>query len=373
MVTWMSLCPAMSFITCGGTVVHPAVNDGRVLVTVPRNYADDGFFRRPHRGLVIGAVEDDQGVRLFGIDGRHARRRLRASAGGRLLIPRAYLLDDLTLGLLWATANLDAGLLDDDALLAEYREHLESYAKLPRSAAGRDAASDLTTVSQMWLGSDFCAKHILRHTDELSDVPVFWTSEQRGEEASTWLLFAHKYAYLQSLAERFAVSGSGLARAFCVPEEAVRDSARPERVLLLLSVALMESFGLRIDVCTDAEYSAVEGYVLEPSRRAIVANWVRTDSIWLVDVTDNRPSLWEYSEASGQARAHSVTAGADSAARLRALAAFLDLDWSWIVQRFAELAECGSAGLIQPRSRLMSAAGVDRACRFLGEMKTGRY
>jgi len=26
-------------------------------------------------------------------------------------------------------------------------------------------------------------------------MPMFWTCERRGEEASAWLFFAHKYAY----------------------------------------------------------------------------------------------------------------------------------------------------------------------------------
>ncbi len=107
-------------------------------------------------------------------------------------------------------ANLDEALLNDDGLLADLQQRLVRYEALPQSAAGRDLAADLTTVSQMWLGSDFCARHILRHLAEVSDVPVFWTREQRGEEASTWLLFAHKYHYLQAVADRFG--GTALSR-----------------------------------------------------------------------------------------------------------------------------------------------------------------
>lgn len=60
----------------------------------------------------------------------------------------------------------------------------------------------------MWLGSRFCAGHILRHTDTLTDIPAFWTREQRGEEASTSLLFAHKYA-VRACTSAMVVSGTG--------------------------------------------------------------------------------------------------------------------------------------------------------------------
>jgi hypothetical protein len=51
----------------------------------------------------------------------------------------------------------------------------------------------------------------------------------------------------------------------------------------------------------------------------------------------------------------------------RALADYLDLDWAWLVRRCHELGEYGSAGIAQPRSRLLSTDGVDQACRFLAQ------
>ena len=180
---------------------YPASNDGRIMAAVPTGFADDMFLRRPRRGLVIGITENEHGVSLFGLDSRQARRRLAgAPEGARLLMSRAYALDDLTLGILWAVANLDEALLDDDATLSDSRGQLAAYEQLPRSAAGREIAADLAPVSRMWLGSQFCASHILRHTDTLTDMPAFWTREQRGEEASTWLLFEHKYDYLRQSA-----------------------------------------------------------------------------------------------------------------------------------------------------------------------------
>jgi hypothetical protein len=53
--------------------------------------------------------------------------------------------------------------------------------------------------------------------------------------------------------------------------------------------------------------------------------------------------------------------------RMRALADYLDLDWAWLVRRCHELGEYGSAGIAQPRSRLLSTDGVDQACRFLAQ------
>jgi hypothetical protein len=66
---------------------------------------------------------------------------------------RAYALDALTLGVLWAVANLDEALLDDDATLSDSRGQLHLYEQLPRSAAGREMAADLAPMSRMWLGS----------------------------------------------------------------------------------------------------------------------------------------------------------------------------------------------------------------------------
>lgn len=347
-------------------VVCGAIDEGgRILAAVPAGLVEDPLLRRASRGLLVCVVPGRPGATSYGLDTRTARRLLaKAGPGARLVVPRAYALDDLTLGLSWAVANLDESLLGDDAVLVGHRERLAGYESFPRSAAGRDDADGLSAVSQMWLGSDFCARHILRHAERLADAPTFWTREQRGEEASTWLLFAHKYDYLRRVADRF--DGAGLARAFCIPADAVTDSPRFERALLLLAAALMESVGVRVDVCADPEYAAVEGFVLDPSRRAIVANWVGADGIWHVDVTDRRPLLREYADMTGHARAHSVTAAATAAGRLRRLADYLDLDWDWLTRRCAELGEYGMAGIAEPRSRLLSAAGVDQACRYLG-------
>jgi DNA-binding XRE family transcriptional regulator len=347
--------------------VHPAVDDGRVLAAVPPGYADDEFLRRPRRGLVIGLTADLDAGRAFGLDSRQARRRLsRGSATARLVIPRAYALDHLTLGILWACANLDQALLNDDRLIADLHGELAHLTPLPRSAVSRELAADLSPTSRMWLGSEFCARHILDRLDQVTELPEFWTREQRGEEASTWLLFDHKYTYLRAVADRFA--GRSISRAFCIPPELVVGSPKAERVLVLLAAALMESFGIDVAVCTEPEYAAVEGFVLDHRRRAIVANWVGVDGIWHVDMISNGSSIREYGDVVGFARAHSVVAGTSSRRRLLALADYLELDWRWLVSRCAELGEYGCAGIAEPRSRLLSLAGADRACRYVGAL-----
>lgn len=361
--------PAGRFVA-GSTIVgesYPARDDGRVVTSVPPSFPNSPLLRRPVRGMVVGVTDDSNGQRFFGLDNRVARARAaKAVEGAPLLIPHAYELDDLTLGVLWAVANYDDALLDDDNGLADRQPALRAFSHDARSSGGRELGADLSEASRMWLGSDFCARHILRHVDVLEDVPAFWTREQRGEEASTWLLFTHKHLYLSRTAALFRSAGTAPTRSFCVPRESVAASGRPERVLLLLSVALMECSGIRVEVCAEPEYSAIQGFALDQRRRAIVANWVGGDGIWQVDVTGHRPLLREFADAQGYATAHSVIAGPTPAARLRAFADYLDLDWNWLTRRCAELGDYGTAGLASPRSRLLSTAALDRACRFVG-------
>lgn len=218
----------------------------------------------------------------------------------------------------------------------------------------------------MWLGSDFCARHILRNVGDLNDLPLFWTREQRGEEASAWLLFRHKYEYLRRTSEQFAGTAEPLIRTFCVPEVAVRESPAPERVLLFLAVALMESLGIQVRICTEAEYSDVDGFVLFPRQRAIIANWLRSEGIWHVDTTRRRSTLREFNDAASHVEAHSVIQAPTPHGRLAALSDFLSLDWNWLRRRCRELGTGSAAGLVRPSSRLLSVAGLDAACRYVG-------
>ncbi len=84
-------------------------------------------------------------------------------------------------------------------------------------------------------------------------------------------------------------------------------------------------------------------------------------------MTDSRPTLREFSDATRYACAHSVIGAATPADRLEALTAYLDLDWTWLSARCRELGEYGCGGIVEPRSRLLSLTGLDQACRFLGQ------
>ncbi|MEU2258152.1 helix-turn-helix transcriptional regulator [Nocardia xishanensis] len=349
-------------VTIAGANIHD-----RVLA----HFEDQDFdarLRQPQRALVVATVDSSDGPVFYGMDRRRVRaRRWVANADAPLLFPRAYKLDDLTLAIAWATTNLDDALLDDDAELHATVHRIGELRKQSRSSATTEVAGELSTVSQMWLGSDVCARHILRHTAELTQQPQFWAREQRGEEASTWLLFAHKYHYLQRTSPTTATAP---IRAFCIPSDAVTDSTAHERILFLLTAALIESVGIRVAVCTEPEYTAVPGFVLDASRRAIVATWINTDQLWHVDITDHRPTIREFRDAAGWAHHHSILTGTTPIQRLRALADYLGLDWARLSARCAALADYGITGFITPRSRLLSVAGIERACRFLGDLTT---
>jgi transcriptional regulator with XRE-family HTH domain len=345
--------------------IHAATggeDSGRVLVTVRDTSRLEQFLRVPHRAMLLAVEHDASMPRSYGLDASAVRSQLaeRPRPGAVISIPRAYELDDLTYGLLWAASNLDDCLLADDATLAKNNRKLSTYERLSRSEVTREVTGDLSGVSQAWLGSSFCARHILRNFGRLGDLPLFWTREQRGEEACTWLLFAHKLAYLR--AARRYLGSTTITRAFCVPEHVVRDSPLFERVLLFLAIALMEAHGVEVKICTEQEYSDVDGFVLAPARRAIVATWVRADSIWHVDTTERRGTLAEFGEAVGHAAAHSAIASPTASGRLAALADYLELNLAWLRRRCAQLAREGCGGLIRPRSRLLAVVGVDAAC-----------
>ena len=346
------------------------ISGGRTIATVKNMLRWDEFSRCAQRGLLIAACQAPE-RRFFAIDAREARRRTGHHEPPAVAVPDAYELDDLTFGLLWACASLDAGLQADDQELTAAIGDLAPYEDLPSSAVSREAAADLGTTSQMWLGSDFCARHILRNLEGMAAAsPAFWTREQTGREACPWLLFEHKYAYLRATGSRFA-EGS-LSRMFCVPQGAVTNSPLYERVLLLLAVALMEATGINVKVCEDPAYSDVEGFVLSGHNQAIIANWVRGEGIWHVDTARRASVLSDFREASGYASAHSVIDAPSPGARLRALAGYLDVDWAWLQRRCLALAQVGTASLLRPRSRHMLTAGVDTACSYVAEVDAAR-
>jgi hypothetical protein len=338
--------------------------NGRAVTEVKDLLRWEEFARVGGRGLLVSACRQAGRPRFFVMDSREARRRAALHGGAAVPIPEAYELDDLTFALLWACASLDTGLQADDQELTVAVAELSPYEELPSSAVSREAAANLGATAHMWLGSDFCARHILRNMERLPDIPVFWTREQTGSEASPWLLFDHKYAYLRATRDRF--DGGSLSRMFCVPRRAVDGSPLHERMLLLLTIALMEATGIGVTVCDDPAYSDVEGFVLGGPSQAIIANWVRGEGIWHVDTASRTSVLSDFREVSGHASAHSVIDAPSPRGRLRALAHYLDINWPWLQGRCQQLANAGTAGLLRPRSRHISTAGVDVACAYIG-------
>ena len=183
-----------------------------------------------------------------------------------------------------------------------------------------------------------------------------------------WLLFRHKYAYLEKTSSPFAGLPGHPRRAFCIPEAAVVASPAFERILLFLAAALMESLGIRVAVCTEPEYSTLEGFVLAPGQRAVIANWVRSEAIWHVDTTARHSLLSAFADAAGHVSAHSAIEAADPTGRLVALASYLGLDWRWIRRRCRELSPHGCRGFARPRSRLLSVSGIDAACQYVAAL-----
>jgi hypothetical protein len=147
----------------------------------------------------------------------------------------------------------------------------------------------------------------------------------------------------------------------------VRACESYERILLFLTVALMEMYGVKVWLTTEPEYQEVEGFVLARNQ-AILANWVREESVWRVGTTTARRDVAPYKEAIGHARAHSLIDGPTPKARLQALAAYLDLDWTWLSGRCHALAEEGITSMLRPRSRLLTLKALDQTLRFIGSL-----
>jgi hypothetical protein len=76
----------------------------------------------------------------------------------------------------------------------------------------------------------------------------------------------------------------------------------------------------------------------------------------------------ELTGVAGDVADRSIVKAATPAARLRLLADYLDLPWAWLVARCEALASNGATGLIRPRSRMISTAGLDAACAYMGSL-----
>jgi hypothetical protein len=346
-----------TFLGAGLVVQHCEANssvDGRIVPDVGDRAA--AVLTRPDLRTVLVATDRGADVQArYLLDGRTFISRRPASAE----VPAAFILDDFTIGIVWAVTNTDTAILADDMALDFYRRRLVRYEDLPSSSATQSEAPDLNEISRQWLGSYFCAGHITRNLSRLSSPPIFWTRERRGEEAASWLLWTHKLEYLRHTSSALP----GLKRGFCVPEHEVHASPRYERVVLLLAMALMEAFGVTVEVSVEPDFQDIEGFVL--GETAIVANWLRAPGLWYVETHAPVSRRSVYAEVAQRSSAHSIIAQPTPARRLEAMAGYLDIPWPWFRKRCQELAYGGVDGLAHPRSRLLSTEGLTRALQYV--------
>ncbi|MEV6273387.1 hypothetical protein AB0L64_39895 [Kribbella sp. NPDC051936] len=316
----------------------------------------DASLNRPDRRSLVVVADHEQ--RHYVADGRRFVDRAGYRAGPQP-ISEAAVLDDLTMGIIWATMNTDVALLADDTQLMSSQARLAHHEGRRTSDVPLSDVPTLNAVSGQWLGSRFCARHISRNLERLSGEPFFWTRERRGEEAASWLLWRHKFEYLRRTSRWFP----GMRRGFCVSEADVAESPTYERVLLLLAAALMEAFGITVGVSAEPEHAEFEGFVL--ADEAIVANWLGGSGLWYVDASapPSRRSLFR--EIAGQVSAESVIGEATAEGRLRALAGYLNISWQWFQRRCVQLATAGVDDIAHPRSRLLSTQGLNTAIRYV--------
>lgn len=329
------------------------------------------FTHARRRAVIIAALGAHGADDLYVIDAAHARRQLLMPID-RLPIPVAYQLDPLVYALLWAAFNVDDSLLADDQALHVEQQHLEAHLAQSRSAVARAAYPDLTNVGAAWLGSHASASYLRRHLDTASAPPLLWSRVQYGGQAAGWLLFTERHQVLQLMQECSAGSEGTAGCVFCVPESAVKNSEPYERILLLLALALMESYGLTVHVCTEQAYSNAAEFILAPQRLAVVADWLSPDAVWHVDSTTSRGEINALTHALDHARSHSITSARTPHERLRQAANYLECDWDWLVVRCQEVGTYGISGLLQLRSHLIQPRGIERALSFLGESASAK-
>ncbi|BCL28583.1 hypothetical protein ACFFS2_30405 [Streptomyces aurantiacus] len=325
------------------------------------------FTQSRRRALLLGSLGAQGASDMYALDAAHARRQL-AMPVQRLPIPIPYRLDYVTYALLWAGLNVDDSLLADDRALHVEQQSLESHLEQGRSSAARTAYADLSNVGALWLGSRTCAAFVHRHLNVGKVSSVMWSRMQFGEQAAAWLLFRERHGIQQLMQDRsFGLDGTP-GCALCVPESAVHSSEPYERLLLLLAVALMESYGLNVWVCAEEDYSRLPEFHLGSDQRVIVADWLDPDAVWNVESIGGRGATDAFAQAIHHAQVRSVASGATPHERIRALADYLGLspEWAGLVTRCRELGSYGTAGLLRTRSRLIHTGEIDRALQFLG-------
>ncbi|MFF4966193.1 hypothetical protein [Streptomyces sp. NPDC001037] len=329
------------------------------------------FTHARRRAMLLGALGARGVEDLYVLDAAHVRRQLTVSVTGTS-IPAVYRLDDLTYALLWAMLNVDDSLLADDFALHAERQRTEVLLSQERSAAARAAYPDLSAVGVTWLGSHACTTFLRSRLKAPDTAPLMWSRVQFGEQAAPWLFFRERQRVLQLLSEHSATNGGTAGCVFCVPESAIKSSEPYERLLFLLLLALMESYGIDVWVCPEGGYVDMQEFVLVPGSHALIVDWMSPDAVWHVESTENRGVMRVRSEALGDARTRSVTTGRSPQERLRQAAEYLQCNWIQLVGRCRELSTYGTFGLLLPRSRLIHTQEIERALAFLASANPAR-
>ncbi|NIK61290.1 hypothetical protein [Kribbella shirazensis] len=152
-------------------------------------------------------------------------------------------------------------------------------------------------------------------------------------------------------------------RGFYISDADVAESPAYERMLLLLTAALMEAFGITVQLSAEPEHGQVEGFVL--GGEAIVANWLGGPELWSVDASAPPSRRSVFRDVVEQVSVASLVAQVRSKRRLQMLAAYLNVPWAWFQRRCEELAVAGVDDLAHPRSRLLSTSGLNTAIRYV--------
>ncbi|WP_051900482.1 hypothetical protein [Streptomyces aureus] len=329
------------------------------------------FTRARRRALLIAALGARGADDLYVMDAAYARRQLLMPVN-RLPIPSAYRLDELVYALLWAALNVDDSLLADDQALHIEQQRLAAHLDQPRSAAARAAYPDLTEVGAAWLGSHACASYLRRHLSPADAAPLLWSRAQYGGQAAGWLLFTERHQVLQLMQECSAGAEGTAGCVLGIPESAVKDSEGYERILLLLTIALMESYGLTVHIHKEQAYSDTAEFIISPQRLAVIADWLSSDAVWHVDSRTSKSEIDSFAHAVDHARSHSIASARTPYERLRQAANYLECDWDWLVMRCQEVSAYGVGGLLQLRSHLIQTCGIERALSFLSDSAASR-
>jgi hypothetical protein len=351
---------------------HP---DDDVVAIGPADYPHVRQFVRPtRRALLLASVKErrDGGGEgsLYLLDAAHARRLLAPERPVELIpIPTAYRLDDLTFAVVQGLISADNALGADDRLLDAEEQGLEQHLQRERTVYAREAVPGLSQVGAAWLGSRFCSRHALRWLTKNGAPSALWSRAQIGEEVLPLLLFRQQHQFIDEFTKLAAGGDEQPGVVLCVPEDVVAASPLYQRILFFLALAWLEMRGLVTWVCGEPEYAKSDEFVLVPGEQAVIGTWMRAkDNIWSADVAVRKAQVRDFDLSVRHARAHSVTQGGSSHARLRAAVEYLGLEQTWgtLPRRCAELGAYGTVDMLQSRSRLIALDEVDRALRYVG-------